>query len=144
MHCDIELPDNPTIKECIAYEKENLRFHKKCGSAGAVRCLKAMQKDLENYTFRSISIQTGVYVTVAEYRKHLEDKKADAAEEAMHPFLENDELDDVDDYIADGVEEPDDFHDRIADGVHPFKGDELDDLDEDDLFGVGDDDDTMS
>lgn len=73
-HCDIELEDDPTIKQIVQHEKKMLRLHAKCGSAGAKRSLGKMERDLESYTLKS-RLHQGKRVTVAEMREAI-DKRA--------------------------------------------------------------------
>lgn len=78
--CDIELPEDSTLKDCIAYERKKLRFTERCGYRPATKGLKQMQEDLDNYVFRHVSIRGGEEVTVAEYRAYQEAKEAKEAE----------------------------------------------------------------
>jgi hypothetical protein len=75
-HCNIELPDEPTIRQVISYERKHLQLHRKCGSRGARRALERLKRDPDNYVLKSVSINGERRVTVAEYREYLEKKKA--------------------------------------------------------------------
>lgn len=103
-HCDIELEDDATIAQCIAYERKNLQFHRRCGSEGAAKSLRKLAADRENYVLKSVMIK-GERATVAEHRKHIAAKA-----EAIADAAEVEELFETDDEPADeSDDEEEDF-----------------------------------
>ena len=80
-HCEIELEEDATLAQCIAYERKHLQFHRRCGSEGAVKALKELTADRENYVLKSVTIK-GDQATIAEHRKYIAAKAEEAADVA--------------------------------------------------------------
>jgi hypothetical protein len=68
-YCEIEPEDDsfePT--KVLRHEKQRLQFQAKCGSRDAIKGLKQMGADLDNYTMRHTYMNGKAGLSVAEYR----------------------------------------------------------------------------